>query len=123
MDTFTNPYIAAAFGLAVSLLLTWLVRFVARKYDLVAKPKADRWHKRPTAMYGGVAIFAATAIAYLAIVPKTSESIIVFSASSVLFVVGLVDDMLHIKPYQKLIGQLIGASLIVGTGLKMPLTG
>src|SRR4029079_14522283 len=46
-----------------------------------------------------------------------------FSASSVLFVVGLVDDILHMKPYQKLIGQLIGASLIVGTGLKMPLTG
>jgi UDP-GlcNAc:undecaprenyl-phosphate GlcNAc-1-phosphate transferase len=123
MDTFTNPYLSAALGFSASLLLTWLVRFAARKYDLVAKPKEDRWHKRPTAMYGGVAIFAATAIAYFAIVPKTSESIIVFSASSILFIVGLVDDILHIKPYQKLIGQLIGASLIVGTGLKMPLTG
>jgi UDP-GlcNAc:undecaprenyl-phosphate GlcNAc-1-phosphate transferase len=48
---------------------------------------------------------------------------IVVAASSILFIVGLVDDLLHIKPYQKLIGQMIGASLIVGAGLKMPLTG
>ena len=123
MEIFTNPYLAGAYSFAAAVLLTWLVRLGARRYNLVAKPKEDRWHKRPTAMYGGVAIYLATAVAYLTLVPKTPESIIVFSASSILFVVGLVDDILHIKPYQKLIGQLIGASLIVGTGLKMPLTG
>lgn len=123
METFVNPYSAAAYSFAASILFTWVVRFAARRYNLVAKPKEDRWHKRPTAMFGGVAIFLATAIAYLTLVPKTPESIIVLAASSILFVVGLVDDILHIKPYQKLIGQLIGASLVVGTGLKMPLTG
>ena len=74
-------------------------------------------------MLGGTAIFAATILVYLLLVPHTYESIIIVAASSILFVVGLVDDLLHIKPYQKLIGQMIGASLIVGTGLKMPLTG
>ncbi len=41
-------------------------------------------------------------------------------ASTALFVVGLVDDFLHIKPYQKLIGQVLGASAVVYFGLLLP---
>jgi UDP-GlcNAc:undecaprenyl-phosphate GlcNAc-1-phosphate transferase len=119
----TNPLVAVAVSVVVSIALTYLVRWLARRYDFVAKPKADRWHTRPTAMLGGVAIFVSTALMYLVFVPRTPASIIVFSGAAILFIVGLVDDILHIKPYQKLIGQLIGASLVVGTGLKMPLTG
>jgi len=118
-----DPYVAAGLSFVVAVAFTFLARFAARRYGFVAKPKADRWHTRPTAMLGGTAIFAATVLMYLLFVPHTYESIIVVAASSVLFVVGLVDDLLHIKPYQKLIGQMIGASLIVGTGLRMPLTG
>jgi UDP-GlcNAc:undecaprenyl-phosphate GlcNAc-1-phosphate transferase len=120
---FSNPFAAAVTSFLVAAGLTFVVRHLARRYDFVAKPKADRWHTRPTAMLGGIAIFAATVLMYLAFVPARPESIIVLSGSAILFVVGLVDDLLHIKPYQKLIGQLIGASLVVGTGLKMPLTG
>lgn len=107
----------------VAVIFTFAARGFARRFGFVAKPKADRWHSRPTAMLGGTAIFATTILVYLLLVPHSYESIIVIAASSILFVVGLVDDLLHIKPYQKLIGQMIGASLIVGTGLKMPLTG
>ena len=119
----TDPYFAAAISFAVGTVFTFLARYVARRYGFVAKPKADRWHTRPTAMLGGTAIFATTISLYLSLVPHTYESMIVVAASSILFIVGLVDDLLHIKPYQKLIGQMIGASLIVGAGLKMPLTG
>ena len=119
----TDPYFAAAISFAVGTVFTFLARYVARRYGFVAKPKADRWHTRPTAMLGGTSIFATTILLYLLLVPHTYESMIVVAASSILFIVGLVDDLLHIKPYQKLIGQMIGASLIVGAGLKMPLTG
>jgi UDP-GlcNAc:undecaprenyl-phosphate GlcNAc-1-phosphate transferase len=37
--------------------LTPLVRAFARRYGFVAVPKTDRWHKKPTAMLGGVAIW------------------------------------------------------------------
>src|ERR1044071_9199858 len=123
MSAFSNPFMAVLASFLASAGFTYLVRYAARRYDFVAKPKADRWHTRPTAMLGGISIFGTTVLMYLALVPSTPESIIVLSGSSILFVVGLVDDLLHIKPYQKLIGQLIGASLVVGTGLKMPLTG
>src|SRR5581483_1914528 len=36
-------------------VLTPLVRMAARRFGFVAKPKIDRWHKKPTAMMGGLA--------------------------------------------------------------------
>src|SRR5436309_11891813 len=103
---FASSYLVpAAVSLALSLALTPLVRAAARRYGVVAKPKADRWHKRPTAMLGGVAMFLSVATTYLLFVPHTRAGWVVMCASTALFAVGLVDDFLHIKPYQKLIGQ------------------
>ena len=46
----------------------------------------------------------------------------IIGAASFLFAVGFVDDWLHIKPYQKLIGQVIGAAVVVNYGLVLPWT-
>ena len=118
-----NPLLAGGVCVALSAVLTLLVRELAHRTRQVAKPKSDRWHKRPTAMLGGVAIAAATVLGYLLFVPFELESAVILGASLWLFVVGLVDDLLNIKPYQKLFGQLIGATIVVGFGLKLPLTG
>lgn len=118
-----NPLFAGGVCVVLSAVLTLLVRELAHKTGQVAKPKSDRWHKRPTAMLGGVAIATATVAGYLIFVPFALESAVILGASVWLFVVGLVDDILNIKPYQKLFGQLIGATLVVGFGLTLPLTG
>ena len=118
-----NPLVIGGVCVVLSAVLTLLVRELAHKTGQVAKPKSDRWHKRPTAMLGGVAIAAATLAGYLLFVPKTPESLVILGASFWLFVVGLVDDLRNIKPYQKLFGQLVGAAAIVAYGLKLPLTG
>ena len=113
---------AGAAGLAASLALTPAVRALARRAGVVAKPKSDRWHTRPTAMLGGVAIAVAVIGAVLLLVPRTREIVIVVSVSAALFAVGLADDFLHIKPYQKLIGQLLGAGAVIALGLVLPWT-
>jgi UDP-GlcNAc:undecaprenyl-phosphate GlcNAc-1-phosphate transferase len=112
--------VTVAVSLALALALTPLVRAAARRIGAVAKPKADRWHKKPTAMLGGVAIFASVVIPYLLLIPHTREGWVVMGASTALFLVGLLDDFLHIKPYQKLIGQVLGASAVVYFGLMLP---
>src|SRR5262249_40378672 len=81
-----------------------------------------RWHKKPTAMMGGVAIWLAVILTYVAFVPHTGAGWVVVGSASFLFMVGLVDDWLHIKPYQKLIGQVIGAAAAVNYGLILPWT-
>src|SRR4051812_17304108 len=102
----TNPFVLTLVGLVTGVIMTLIVRASASRLGFVAKPKADRWHKRPTAMLGGAAIFLTTLTVYFAFVPLTRDALVVLGASSFLFLVGLVDDVLNVRPYQKLIGQL-----------------
>ena len=118
-----NTLLILGVSFALGVAMTLLVRSVAWRLDFVAKPKSDRWHKRPTAMLGGVAIFVTAIAAYLVFVPYSRESLILVGGSTFLFLVGLVDDVLNIRPYQKLIGQLVGAVVVAQLGLTLPLTG
>jgi len=113
--------VAASFCLA--LVLTPLVRAFARHYGFVAVPKTDRWHKKPTAMLGGIVIWLAVVITILSFQLKTTYGKQILLASTFLFLVGLVDDLIHIKPYQKLIGQILGSAYVVYYGLSLPWTG
>ena len=114
--------LAIATSLVLALVLTPLVRALARRYGIVAKPKIDRWHKKPTAMLGGVAIWLAVVLTIQFLIPATTYSLVLLQASSFLFLVGLVDDLIHIKPYQKLIGQILGSAFVVYYGLSLPWT-
>jgi UDP-GlcNAc:undecaprenyl-phosphate GlcNAc-1-phosphate transferase len=47
--------------------LTPLVRLVAVKKGWMAYPTKERWHKKPTALFGGCAIYAAVSIPLLVV--------------------------------------------------------
>ena len=125
-------FLAVAASAILALLLTPLVRTLARRYGIVAKPKTDRWHKKPTAMLGGVAMWLPVVISYLVFIrPASTQNWwhfpgsyldVVMGASTFLFLIGLADDFLHIKPYQKLIGQVMGSAFIIYYGLALPWT-
>ncbi len=115
-------FLAVAAAAILALVLTPLVRLLARRIGMVAKPKTDRWHKKPTAMLGGVAIWLSVVISYFAFVPRTPYGVVIITASTFLFLVGLVDDFLHTKPYQKLIGQVMGSAFVIYYGLSLPWT-
>lgn len=122
LQTFSNPLFIMVISCIVAVILTFLVRSIAQKRGIVDKPKSDRWHKKPTAKMGGIAIFLTTVLMYALFVPITSQSLTILGGSTILFLVGLIDDILHIKPYQKLIGQFIGVGIVVSYGLVLPWT-
>src|SRR6185436_4219854 len=74
--------VAPVVAIALAAALTPLVRSLARRWGFVAKPKTDRWHKRPTAMMGGVGIWLAVVLTYLLLVPHTSAGWVVLGSSS-----------------------------------------
>ena len=125
-------FLAVAASAALALALTPVVQIVARRYGMIAKPKTDRWHKKPTAMFGGVAIWLSVVVSYVVFIrPATNQTWahfpgsfvdVVVGASTFLFLVGLADDFLHTKPYQKLIGQVMGSAFVVYYGLTLPWT-
>jgi UDP-GlcNAc:undecaprenyl-phosphate GlcNAc-1-phosphate transferase len=109
-------------ALAAALVLTPAVRTLARRGGAVALPRGDRWHKKPTALLGGVAIFGSVTGVCLLLLPCTPELLAVLASASFLWLIGLADDFLHLKPYQKLIAQMMAAAVVVYAGLRLPWT-
>jgi len=104
-------------SLAISLTFTPLVKFFALKNGFVAYPRADRWHKHPTALLGGISIYLASLIPVLFIKIPDKRILGLFIGSSFLFLVGLADDKFHLKPYTKLSCQIIAGCLAIAFGV------
>ncbi|MGH9938844.1 MAG: MraY family glycosyltransferase, partial [Blastocatellia bacterium] len=85
-------------------------------------PRIDRWHRKPTALLGGVAVYLAFVAGCLIFAPHTPGVRLIMAAGALLFVAGLIDDLVQIKPYTKLVLQLIVASLVVYFSRRLPWT-
>jgi UDP-GlcNAc:undecaprenyl-phosphate GlcNAc-1-phosphate transferase len=101
-----------AFALALSLVFVPIARSIARRVGFVAKPRPDRWHQKPVAMFGGAAIAASLFVAVL--VFRIQKDVVVLAATAAgMCLVGLVDDVISLKPSTKLIAQIAGASVLL----------
>jgi UDP-GlcNAc:undecaprenyl-phosphate GlcNAc-1-phosphate transferase len=112
------------FALLLSVLFTRVVRAGARRAGLIAHPRADRWHSRPTALFGGIGIYAGFMVTYLLETllgggRHDDRVLVLLGCATWMFVLGLVDDRFRIKPHTKLIFQIIGAALFTRYGLRL----
>ena len=120
----------------VAFIFTPIMRIVATHYGIVDKPDARKMHNRPVAYLGGVAVFlgwiaglALSQSIYLhrsvgeAVTLKLHFSIVL--GAIVIVVLGLLDDIFHINPYAKIVGQVLAAMALlwdgVGTRMAVPL--
>ncbi len=106
--------IVQTFVLAVAA--TWLVRRAARRRGWLARPRADRWHREATALHGGVGIFTAFAIGLLLFLPWTPAALALVALTGLMFLTGLVDDAVDMKPQTKLVLQLAAGLLLYTAG-------
>jgi len=97
------------------LLLTPLVIRLARWQEWVSYPREDRWHGRPTALMGGIAIYGAVTIGLFAALPP-GDVWAVWSGATLMFVVGAVDDLARIRPAAKLAAQVVATGLLLYVG-------
>ena len=97
----------------VSLILTPLVRSFAIKYKLVARPKDNRFHRKVTAILGGVGIFIAALAGIFINVPLTKNILAFLVGGSFVFLWGLSDDFRPMRPQVKLLGQIIASCIII----------
>jgi UDP-GlcNAc:undecaprenyl-phosphate/decaprenyl-phosphate GlcNAc-1-phosphate transferase len=105
-------------ALMLSAALVPLCRAVAHRTGHVAWPRGDRWHTRPTALFGGVAIAVTTlALGGLSNDPRLVALPLVGGA--LIFLVGLTDDVLSLKPATKLIAQIVLASMAIFFGERL----
>ena len=104
-------------SLALCLGLTPLVRNLALKFDCVAQPGKDRWHNMPTALLGGVALTTAYIIPSLFFLSDFPSLWVFLLGSMIIFSIGLYDDLYHLQPYSKLLGQIAVACFVIANGV------
>ena len=115
MTTIVAPFFVA---LALSLILVPVCRLAAIRYGFVARPREDRWNRRPVAMFGGVGI-AAVCFGCSALFGVFRESPVLLITSALIFLTGLVDDVVSLKPSTKLIAQIALASILLFFGYRL----
>jgi UDP-GlcNAc:undecaprenyl-phosphate/decaprenyl-phosphate GlcNAc-1-phosphate transferase len=119
-----NPGILfTLFALITSFLITFkaipAIIKVAHLKGLTDQPDGDRkLHKKIIPTLGGVGMFAGFMVSYGIWIgfymPHYISALV--AAVTILFFVGIKDDILVISPYKKLIGQIIAAVVIVFFG-------
>lgn len=109
---FKAQLIAAAAAALLVALATPLVRLLARKTGVLAYPKEDRWHTRPVPMLGGLAIFVGS-IGAVIVTQLEASMLPVLAAGAGMFVLGITDDFLKLKPSTKLTAQIAVACVVV----------
>ncbi len=112
----SHDWLCVGLALGVTLATTPLVRTGARRVGMIAKPRADRWHKKPTALLGGIAIFLGVAAGDLVSGIPLRENLWFYLGGVFVFCLGLIDDIHHIRPAQKLVGQIFAAVALIMAG-------
>ena len=105
-------------GLLLSVVLVPMSRLLAIRLGVVAHPRNDRWHRQVIPLLGGVGIGLAMLIGTV-VVGVAGETMVPLTAAMAIFVMGLADDILQLKPATKLIGQIAMASGVVYFGYRL----
>jgi UDP-GlcNAc:undecaprenyl-phosphate GlcNAc-1-phosphate transferase len=120
--------IVFAVSALVTSLMTPLARRLALKVGAIDHPSDRKVHPRPTPTLGGTAIFCGilVALAVARLMPgfsglygNSSELWATLVAGSVVFAVGVYDDIKGSLPVAKLAGQVLAAGLLVLMGVQL----
>jgi UDP-GlcNAc:undecaprenyl-phosphate GlcNAc-1-phosphate transferase len=111
-----------------TLLSTPFVRWLANRTGVVQAPDELRVHEKTTPVLGGLSLFlgflagmaAATQLEQFDPVFRgTSEPLGILAGATIIFVVGLIDDVRELSPPAKAAGQVLAASVMSLLGVTM----
>jgi UDP-GlcNAc:undecaprenyl-phosphate GlcNAc-1-phosphate transferase len=105
------------FSLVLSLLFTPLVRRVMLRLGVLSTPNEHRWHRKPVALMGGIAIFISFVLVVLLRMELRAEILVIMLGGGVIFVLGVVDDIFGMHPRIKFTFQLLVAFGVVYLGV------
>src|SRR5947207_7531637 len=110
------------------LILTPLVRALSHRHGVVDHPGARKIHAAPIPRIGGVAIAAAylVAVGAFMLVPLTGNTLVdlpevlkFLPAAGLVFAVGLIDDLIGLRAWQKVAGQVAAACVAYLAGVRV----
>lgn len=125
MEVFPTLY-AFFLGFALTLILTPIVRDMARRSGALDQPDPRKVHKVPTPLWGGLAVSTAFFIALLTVLltcglkPLITPPLIgLLVGGAAIVLVGMWDDRHGMPAKVKLLAQIGIAMIIIGSGVRI----
>lgn len=109
------------FGIAflISLMATPLVSKLAFRVGALDKPDKRKVHDKIMPRMGGVAVFAGFVVAALTQVNGNPKVIGLLLGGTLIFLLGLMDDIHGVSPKTKLLVQIAAACVVVAFGIRI----
>ena len=109
----------------LAFIATPLTRILARRVGLVDQPGLRKAHRVPVPLMGGLAMYAALILAFVAFGNRTwwYEGIGILGGATLLFFTGLWDDRYGMSVWLKLGAQFVAAACLVAVGVQVRLSG
>ena len=101
-------------ALVLNYAVTPIIIRVAKERRLYDRPNERSSHNEPTPSLGGIGIFAGTVCGIILWTPAGNFGMLqyILAAFVLIFLIGILDDLLPISPWQKLGGQLLVAIIL-----------
>ena len=117
------PIIVAS-GL-LAFLATPLTRILARRLGMIDQPGLRKGHRSPVPLMGGLAMYLALAIAFIAFGSRDwrAEGLGIMGGATLLFLTGFWDDRFGMPVWVKLAAQALAAISVLLTGIQVHLLG
>lgn len=125
MILYLSTFLIALFA---TMLLTPVVKNFASKFKIVDQPNERKVHKEPTPRLGGAAIYLGfTAAMVIAVILanafnvhiKYLQILGIFISATIIFILGVIDDVRGLKSLTKLIWQLIASAIVIFFGVEI----
>lgn len=105
------------FSFIISYICTPIIKLIAEKTNTYDKPDARKIHHAPTPLLGGIAIYTAfaSAIVYNDVFSDELKGVAI--GATIIFILGLVDDIVRLSAIIKLIVQSIAIFVMIIYGV------
>ena len=120
-----RSFVTALFAAALGWLITPIIIRLAFRFRVLDMPDARKQHAQPTPLMGGVVIYLAMAVTVLWSLgtvrsgqPHAYHQVLaVLTASGIVMLLGLADDIWGVSAVLRLLGQVAAAALVIYHGV------
>ncbi len=111
---------AMIISVVVAYAATPLSIRIANKFGIIDKPKDERRvHKKPIPRFGGMGIFLGSMAALIIPAGMNNKIQVAMLGGALMYLLGIIDDILDIKPLVKFGGQVAIASIVYALGVRI----
>lgn len=110
-------FLAFLLAFSVTVIAIPFIRGLSERVGAIDMPNMRKIHARPLPRLGGVAIFIGFLLPFVLLLPPERPFVAFIAGLSLIFIVGLVDDIRGLGAWTKLMWQIVAAGVVLAGGI------